>query len=215
VKTALTRRFKLLLVLATVLVVGSFGIGSGSSAFGATSYPPFTDPMLLVNWNVDASTHIKKLNQDVTVPRGSFVGLIDLKTGSILGLLTLPPAHMSLKALGLLPLVQADFQMAPVGPITGQVDLTKLVVTSTATFNIKITKLTAAGLPANLVGNSCTTATPITVTMGGPVSLTSGSTFTGVYTIPPFATCGALTPALTAAISGPGNTFTGTFSPKS
>ena len=117
-KTALIRRFKLLFALATVVVVGSFGIGSGSSAFGATSYPPFTDPMLLVNWNVDASTHIKKLNQDVTVPRGSFVGLIDLKTGSILGLLSLPPAHMSLKALGLLPLVEADFQMAPVGPIT-------------------------------------------------------------------------------------------------
>jgi hypothetical protein len=211
VKTAATRRVKLL-VLAVIVVTASFGVGA-SEAFGA-GYPSFPDPMLVVHWNVDASTHIEKPNQDVTVPRGSFDGLIDLKTGGILGLLTLPPAHMQLKALGLLPLVQADFQMAPVGPITGKVDFTKLTVTSTATFNIKITKLTAAGLPANLVGNSCTTATPITVTMGGPVSFTSGSTFTGVYTIPPFATCGALTPALTTAISGPGNTFTGTFSPK-
>lgn len=210
-KTATTRRVKLL-VLAVLVATASFGLGT-SQAFGA-GYPNFPDPMLVVHWNVDASTHIKKLNQDVTVPRGSFDGLIDLKTGAVLGLLTLPPAHMQLKALGLLPLVSADFQMAPAGPILGHVDFAKLQVTTTASFNIRITKLTAGVLPVNLVGDNCTTSTPVTVTMGGTVDLAKGSTFTGVYTIPPLANCGALTPALNAVIPGPGNTFTASFSPK-
>ena len=149
---------------------------------------------------------------DVKVPQGKFYGVIDLGTGNLAGFLILPPAQVHMQALGLLPLVDATFQIAPAF-VSGHVDLATLQVTTNSTFNINVTKVTAAGLPANLVGDQCTTSKPVSVAIGGKADLVNGSTFTGTYTIPPLKTCGALTPALSAVMSGPGNTFTGTFTP--
>ena len=125
------------------------------------------------------------------------------------------PLDPDLKALGLIPLVTATFQMQQVGFILGHIDFASGVVTTTASFNVRITSLTAAALPTNLVGNDCKSSTPVTVTMGGPVDLAHGSTFTGTYTIPPLENCQALTPALNAVIPGPGNTFSASFAPQS
>jgi hypothetical protein len=71
-----------------------------------------------------------------------------------------------------------------------------------------------AGIVAlNLVGNSCVTSTTVSVTMRGVADLTSPATFSGIYTIPPLKTCGALTAALNLVIPGPGNTFTAKATP--
>ena len=85
-----------------------------------------------------------------------------------------------------------------------------------STFDIKVLRASPALLPfVNLVGNRCTTAQPVSVTMSGTADLTGSSTFTGTYTIPKFKTCQGLTLALDVAISGPGNTFTATATPQS
>jgi hypothetical protein len=191
-------------VLVTALALGS--------SLVASTTPASADPLLARDWNVNASTHLKKLNMDVQVPQGKFYGVMDLGTGDLAGFLILPPASVHLDALGALRLVDATFQIDPAF-VSGHVDLATLAVTTTSTFNIRVTRATAAGLPVNLVGDRCTTAEPVRVDIGGTADLVNGSTFTGEYTIPPLETCGLLTPALTAVMSGPGNTFTGTFTP--
>jgi hypothetical protein len=178
--------------------------------------PPATaDPVLHVRWRVDASTHLATLDREVTVPRGMFEGDIDLGTGEIIGNLALPQATVRLDAVpGLLPLADATFEIEQAQPISGQLDLAEAYVNATAVFNIHVVSVRPVGLPTNLVGDSCVTSEPITVPMEGYVDLFAGSTFSGTYTIPPLENCGLLTTqALNLLMAGPGNTFTGTFTP--
>jgi hypothetical protein len=191
------------------LLVSMLALGG---SFAASAPPASADPLLALDWNVNAKTTLKKLNMEVTVPQGKFYGVIDLGTGNLAGFLILPPAQTRIDLLGLLPVVDATFQIAPAF-VSGHVDLATLQVTTTSSFDIKVTKVTAGGITGNLVGNQCTTSKPVTVNIGGTADLVNGSTFTGTYEIPPLKTCGLLTPALSAAMSGPGNTFTGTFTP--
>jgi len=172
------------------------------------------DPTFPFDWKVDATTHLAKLNQTVTVPTGSFVGSVDLLTGELTGHISLPPATTTVTLAGI-GLARATFQIAEVQPVTGHVDFTTLQTTATSVFNIKVVKATPALLPfVNLVGSSCTTATPVTVTMSGVASLTSSSTFSGTYTIPKLVNCGLATIALNLVVPGPGNTFTAVVAPK-
>ncbi len=103
--------------------------------------------------------------------------------------------------------------MAPAGPITGHVDLATFAVDTTASFNVKLAKLTPHGTDLNLVGDGCTTMTPISVRMQGVVNPATGGTFASTYTIPQFQDCGLLTPVISALVSGPGNTFVASFAP--
>jgi hypothetical protein len=189
--------------LSLLAVVGS-GIATPTYA---------ADPTLPFNWNINASTTLAKLHLTVNVPTGTFAGSVDLATGALTGDITLPPAKKTISIAGI-GLATATFQMAEAKPITGTVNLSTLQVTSTATFNIKVASVYALGIPINLVGNSCTTSSPVSVTMSGTASLTGSSSFSGTYTIPLLKTCGLLTPALNLLIPGPGNTFNATASPK-
>jgi Calx-beta domain/Fibronectin type III domain len=172
-----------------------------------------TDILFPFNYIVDATTHLKTLNQDVTVPTGSFTGVIDLTTGALTGDITLPPAAFTFNLAGV-GLVTANMQITETQHITGQVDVPTLAVSATAVFDIKILSLHPTATPTvNLVGNSCKTSTPVSVTMLGTANLAGASTFSGVYTIPPLQNCGLLTTALNAVIPGPGNTFTAVVQP--
>ena len=185
-----------------------------AAAVGVLTAPAASaDPLLPVTWNVDARTHLAKSGFDVTVPRGSFSGTIDVGTGAITGDMNLPPARITMNLAGAIPVADASFVMSPVGHVTGHVDLATFDVTTTATFDIRLAKVTPHGVDMNLVGDQCKTSKPITVSMGGTVDLAKGSTFTGTYAIPKFEHCRALTPALNAMIPGDGNTFTASFSP--
>jgi hypothetical protein len=176
---------------------------------GAAPFVPFA-------YNLDATTHLKKLNQTVTVPPGTFVGKIDLGTSRLTGSITLPPATIKLKLAGIVPLVTATVKISPTKPITGTVDLTRnpFPVVATATFNIQVVSAYAGIVPINLVGNKCTTSTPVVVTMRGAASLGAPATFSGPYTIPPLKNCGLTTTALNLVIPGPGNTFTAVANPR-
>jgi hypothetical protein len=206
--------------MRTVLaaVAGAVALGGASlswaPAAGATARAAAGDPTIAINWKVAASTHLSKLNMSVKVPPGSFKGTVDIANGRLVGKLSLPPATSHIKLGGALTLATATFDMVETRPVTGKVNFTNLAVKTTAQFDIKVTSLEVGPVPINLVGSDCHTATPITLKMGGKASLTKASTFSGSYTIPNFAHCGLVTLALDAAISGPNNGFSATFTPK-
>ncbi|HEY1737318.1 MAG TPA: hypothetical protein VGI86_01330 [Acidimicrobiia bacterium] len=165
-------------------------------------------------YNITASTHIKKLNEDVTIKGGVMKATVDIATGKLTGSLTLPPATVTTTEAGL-PVLTATFDMKEAKPVTGKINFSTFKVTATSVFNILITKATAGPIPVNLVGNKCATATPVSVTMSGKASFTGPSTFTGSYTIPQFANCSLATPVLNQLIPGPGNSFKAVATPKS
>jgi hypothetical protein len=172
------------------------------------------NPTYPFDWNINASTHLKKLNQTVKVPRGTFKGRVDLVTGKLTGSIALPPATSTVQLAGI-GLATATFKIAQVKPVTGTVNFTTFKTTATSVFNIKVVKVSPVLAPSvNLVGNSCTTSKPVTVKMSGTASLTAASTFRGSYTIPPLKTCGATTAILNQVVPGPGNTFTAVATPK-
>ncbi len=172
-----------------------------------------TDILFPFNWDVNATTHLKKLNMDVTVPKGNFTGVVDLTTGQLTGDITLPPAQVNLSLAGF-GLVTANMQITEAQPITGTLDVSTFQVTATAVFNIKVLSAYPTATPfLNIVGNTCQTSTPVSVTMSGLANLTGSSTFSGLYTIPSLANCGLATTALNLVIPGPGNTFSATVAP--
>jgi len=199
---SMKRRITALLVLPLVVFV-------------LAAQPAAADTLFPFSYRVDATTHLKKLNQTVTVPPGAFTGNIDLSQGTLSGTITLPPATIKLQLAGIVPLVTATVKIVGTKPVTGTVSLSTypFPVVATATFNIRIVSAYAGIVPINLVGNSCTTSTPVSVTMKGVASLGSPATFSGIYTIPPLKTCGVLTTALNLVIPGPGNTFTAKANP--
>jgi hypothetical protein len=182
----------------------------------AVATPPASaDTLFQFSYRIDATTHLKKLNQTVTVPPGTFTGSIDLTTATLTGTIALPPATLSLKLAGIVPLVTATVKIVQTKPVTGTVDLSTspFQVVATSTFNIQITRATAGILPINLVGNQCTTSTPISVTMRGAAQPGQPASFSGPFTIPPLKTCGLTTAALNLVVPGPGNTFSAKATP--
>jgi hypothetical protein len=177
---------------------------------------PAGDPIYTFKYKVVATTFIKRANLTLTTPPGLFKGGIDLRTGQLKGSISLPPVTFTQSQSGV-GLVTATSATIPTKPVTGHVNIGTFRVTTTSTFNIHIvTMYPAAPSPVakvNLVGNSCTTISPISVTMSGKAKLGSPSTFKGVFTIPDFANCQAMTSVINQQIPGPGNTFSATASP--
>ena len=170
------------------------------------------------NYNVDATTHLKTLDQTIVIKGGTFSGTIDFATltqyAPVRGKIPLPPATFTYRAAGILPLIVATAKVVPTKAVTGQLDLTTVTVTATATFNIRIVNAHAMGTNINLVGDQCVTSTPVVVTMSGVASLGGPSTFSGEFTLPKLKNCGLGTTALNLVLPGPGNTFSASATPK-
>jgi hypothetical protein len=185
---------------------------------------PAGDPVYNFKYKVVATTFIKRANLTLTTPPGVFKGGIDLATGALKGSITLPPVTFTQSESGV-GLVTATSATVPTKPVTGHVNLGTFQVKTTASFNIHIVTMyptdtgPGPGLPlpiptsTNLVGPYCQTVAPITVTMSGKASLGSPSTFKGVFSIPDFQNCQAMTNVINQQIPGPGNTFSATASP--
>ena len=189
---------------ATLVACGAFVLAAPAAS---------AEPKVPFSQDVYASTHLAKSGMDITVPRGQFDGAIDLATGEETGTLALPPATVTINVLAFLPAADASFVMEPAGPITGHVDLATYNVDTTASFNVRLAKLTPHGTNINLVGDGCTTVSPVSVRMQGVVNPAAGGTFASTYTIPAFKDCQLLTQAITAFVSGPCNTFGASFAP--
>lgn len=196
--------------LASALAAGALALG-GSVALSA---PAQADPTFPINWTVDTTTTLKKLNQTIVVPTGTFGGEFDAGAGTLRGDLALPEASKRLD-LGALPLANATFAMEQAAPVTGTLDLGTFEAQTTATFNVRIVSIRPVLAPwLNLVAPHCQTRTPVVAQLGGKVDLAAGSTFTGTYEMPKFSGCGlAVTPIVNATVAGPGNMLSATFHP--
>lgn len=162
---------------------------------------------------VDATTHLKKLNQDVTIPTGTFTGIVNLTTGALTGNIALPPAQMTMNLAGI-GLVTANMQIVERQPVAGTLDTSTFAVSATAVFDIRIVSAYPSLTPTvNIVGDSCRTSQPVSVTMAGTANLTGASTFSSNYTIPNLQDCGLATTALNLVVPGPDNTFTAVVQP--
>jgi hypothetical protein len=184
---------------------------ASSVVVGATVQTASAEPVVPVKAKVKARTYIKKLDREVKRLRGTFKGTLDAGTGKLRGKLRLPPATVGFPS-NELGIVEAEFSVGR-SKVRGNVDFENAHVTAMSKFKIRITSVTAAGLPVNAAGDRCKSSDPIKVPMEGPFSATEPATYTGVYTIPPFQNCQLLTPVLNLLIPGPDNTFTARFKP--
>ncbi len=207
--------------LVTTITCTEEGDYTATLTAGDAFHPPISDSATVAvrdvrvpfDYVVDATTHLKKLDQDVTIPTGTFTGVINLTTGALTGDITLPPAQMTMSLVGI-GLVTADMQIVERQPVTGTLDPTTFAVSATAVFDIRIVSAHPTATPSvNLVGDSCTTSEPVSVTMAGTANLTGPSTFSSAYTIPDLENCELATTALNLVVPGPDNTFTAVVQP--
>ena len=223
-----SRRGRAGMVLVSAALVSTVLLPSPASAF------PKGDPVYKFKYNVVATAFVKKMGLTLSPPPGIFKGGIDLANGQLLGSISIPNTTFTQTEAGV-GLVTATAAIVPVGPVTGHVNIGNFKVTATSTFNIHIVTMYPAtptvpplpitlppilGIPislppvsipkVNLVGDNCTTASPISVTMSGIAHLSGASKFSGGFTMPKFAKCGLMTAVINQEIPGPGNTFSAT-----
>lgn len=208
------KRRPLALVSGCMVAAALFASTFGTDPFANAATAHSSGNLYPIDYKVNAQTTLAKLNETVKVPPGKFVGSLNLDNFVLRGTLTLPPASTTVSLAGI-GLATATFKLAETKPVTGKVNLNALTVTSTASFNVLVTSVTPLGLPVNLVGNSCGTSKPVSVTFSGKFSFSGSSTFSGDYTIPPLQHCELATTALNLVIPGPGNVFKASFAPAS
>jgi hypothetical protein len=197
---ALRRSALASLAVALVLLV----VAPAASAF------PFT------NWDLTGSLTVKKLNQSIAFPAGSkFNGDLNLSTRQLSGHVTVPQFTARLKVLGL-P-VDATLQLVEAQPVTGTVTFgsPNITIDATTSATMKIKRLSSPLLQLDLVGNQCQTSAPVVLPLHyvGPLTLSTGFTFTGTTTIPRLTHCGLATPLLNQLMAGSGNAFRATIAP--
>src|SRR5487761_194606 len=136
--------------MAVTAVAGVLAFSGVVASAGAAS----ADTILKASYPVTGSTYIK-------APKVTLASTVDVTTGSLTANLTLPDATGSFNDLGLVP-VTATTQFINKGPTTGKIDLNTGVVHTTSRITLRVVDLKVAGIDLP-VGNSCQTATPVTV----------------------------------------------------
>jgi hypothetical protein len=192
---------KSLAITSAVGAILSVGILPASMASADTN--------ITVNYPVSGSTFINTLKATVPLGPGTLSTTVDLTTSTIVNsTLTLPPATASAKEFGFIP-VSATTEFIQTGTPTGTVNLSQNTVTETSQANLKITKLSIAGLNIP-VGSNCETETPASITVNSQpgFNLLNGGNLAGTYTIPRFGDCGLATFLINLSIPGSGNTIT-------
>jgi hypothetical protein len=180
-------------------------------AVPATASADSTGPVVLtVAYDVSGTSTVAKTNSTIDLGPATLTTGLDAQ-GNFTGSLPLPPTTTSFKALGLLP-TTATVTFVPAGPVTGALSARpNVMITSTATYYLRLSNVAVAGLPA-FVGDHCQTTQPVTIPANTPdgqtFDITTGGTVTGTYTIGEFGDCGLITPLINLLVPGPGNTAT-------
>src|SRR5487761_1678518 len=143
--------------IAVTAAAGVLTLSGVIASAGAAS----ADTTLKASYPVTGSTYIKAPNFTLALGPGTLASTVDVTTGSLTANLTLPDATGSFNDLGLVP-VTATTQFINKGPTTGKIDLNTGVVHTTSRITLRVVDLKVAGIDLP-VGNSCQTATPVTV----------------------------------------------------
>lgn len=191
----------LTLATAAGLAVTAGGIATAGAASASAASSGLT-----VKYKVTGSTFIKSVNTTAQLGPGTLKSTVNLKNGKLTASLSLPPASVSFKEFGLVP-VSATTEFIQDGPTTGQLNLNTGAVSTTSKIIIKLDSMSVAGVPVP-VPSTCETA-PATIKLKSlkGFSVVNGGSLAGTYTIPDFSGCGVLTPVLNLTIPGSGNTI--------
>lgn len=166
------------------------------------------DSLITATYPATGSTYLSALGSTVRLGPGTLSSTVDPSTAAVTATLTLPPATVSFKEFGLIP-VSATTEFIQDGTATGTASLSDNTVTATLHVTLKVSSLNIAGLPIP-VGSQCQTTAPATITVSSQpgFNLLSGGTLAGTYTIPQFSHCGLETSLINLTVPGPGNTIT-------
>jgi hypothetical protein len=188
----------LTLATAAGLAVTAGGIATAGAASASSG--------LTVKYKVTGSTFLKSVNTTAQLGPGTLKSTVNLKNGKLTASLSLPPASVSFKEFGLVP-VSATTEFVQDGPTTGQLNVSTGAVSTTSKIILKLTSMTVAGVPVP-VPSTCQSA-PATIQLASlkGFSVVNGGNLAGTYTIPDFSGCGLLTPVLNLTIPGSGNTI--------
>jgi hypothetical protein len=184
------------------------GLATAATVAATAAPASATATAIHAKYKVTGSTFLKAPNATLPLGPGKLAANVNVSTGAIKATLTMPPATLTFKQFGLIP-VTATTQFINSGPTTGSINLSTGAVTTTSNITFQITSLSVAGLPVP-VGPACESSTPasIQVTSQPGFSVLNGGNLAGTYTIPQFANCGLVTALINLTLTGPGNTIT-------
>ena len=162
------------------------------------------------------TTHVKKLNTDLTFhTKEVSTTVLGTEPQSLASTITPQPGRAKVTTgatLGNLTLAAIDVKIIPLGPAKGTLSGAKNQIKLVQPLKLQITKVSALGLPVNLVSGTCTTSQTNLALTGTLDKLPNGylNVFGPVHlkgnlTIPKFTNCGLTTPLLNAISAGPDN----------
>ncbi|MFW6775921.1 hypothetical protein ACOACO_16675 [Nocardioides sp. CPCC 205120] len=163
-----------------------------------------------IEYDAVGTSTIAKTDSTVALGPTTLRTDLDVDTGDFTGSLPLPGTRTNFKAAGFLP-VQADVAFVEAAPLTGHINLSGDIasVSSTATYNVRLSNIKIAGFPT-FTGTRCQTKVPVTIPVGTEpgvgFDLAEGGRLVGEYTIGDFANCGLNTGLINLLVPGPGNT---------
>lgn len=179
-----------------------------ATVVGVSASPAAAAADLSATYPINGVSHINSNDSDLPLGPGSLKATVNLESGALTASVTLPPAVGNFKELGFIP-VSATVELTEAEPTTGSLNLNTGAMQSTSYMNLRLTRLTIAGLPAP-VGSRCQTVRPAEIPLASQpgFSVLRGGDVTGTYTIPPFEHCLLNTGLINLTIPGPGNTLT-------
>lgn len=194
---SLARRRGLTVLALAGLLASVGGIASAGPASAGNT--------LTVKYKVTGTTLIKSVDATAPLGPGKLTATVNLTTAKLTADLSLPPATISFKEFGIVP-ITATVNLVQDGQTTGQLNANTGAVKTKSKITLQLTSLLISGL-AIPVPATCQSATPAVVKLASQkgFSVTKGGPLAGTYTIPPVANCGELTALLNVIFPGPGN----------
>ncbi len=196
------------------LAASSVALIGAATALTVVAAPASAAPALTVAYDASGSTVVTKPNSTIKLGPTTLTNYLNAD-GTFTADLPLPATTSQFKVIGLVP-VKATVNFVPTGPATGKlVSNPTPAVSATATYYIKLSNVTLAGIPA-FVGTKCQTSAPVSIPVATPAGqkfdITKGGNLTGTYTIGKFANCGLTTGLVNLLVPGAGNTVQFTLS---
>lgn len=165
---------------------------------------------LNLDYDAVGTAHIASTNSTINLGPSTLTTNLDLNTNVFTGNLPLPGTTTRFEVLGFIP-VTADVAFVPTAPLSGSLSTVgfNLLVTSTATYHIKLSNIKIVGFPT-FTGPFCRTKNPVTIPANTPAgesfNLIDGGNLTGQFSIGNFQNCGLNTGLINLLIPGSGNT---------
>lgn len=186
---------------ALVVAAGSIFALAPTAAQAAT---------LNLDYDAVGTSHIASTNNDIPLGPSTLSTHLNTESNAFTGSLPLPGTTTRFEVLGFIP-VTADVAFVPTAPLAGTLtnDGTNLIVSSTATYHIRLSNIKIVGFPT-FTGPFCRTINPVTIPANTPAGqgfgLLTGGNLSGQFSIGNFQNCGLNTGLINLLIPGSGNT---------